>query len=58
MKESIIILSVWIAGALVFFKIIITFIGLFVVLYRLREQVVESGGFKKYFSKLISRWRE
>lgn len=55
--DCIIVVMAWFTGVILFIKIVVTLIGLLVILYRLREQVIESGGMKNYIKKLL-KWSE
>lgn len=57
-SELLIVLTTWIVGVILLFKIIVTILGALVIIYQLRNQVIESGGWKNYIKKFTNKWKK
>lgn len=56
--ELLIVITTWLVGAILLFKITVTLAGFLVIVYQMRGQVIESGGWKNYINKFIGKWKK
>ena len=56
--ELLIVITTWMVGAILLFKIVVTGAGFLVIVYQMRGQVIESGGWKNYLNKFIGKWKK
>lgn len=56
--ELIIVITTWLIGAILVLKIVVTLAGFLVIVYQLRGQVIEAGGWKNYFNSFLNKWKK